>query len=52
MKTIFVIVYWKDEAIICIESETKMREEGKIRAEGRQYVCHDGDVFHFLLSKK
>ena len=30
-------------------SETHMREKGKIRSEGRDYIVHDGDIlkFHF-----
>ncbi len=27
------------------------KRAGKVRMEGKEYVCRDGDVFHFLNSK-
>lgn len=31
-------------------SELKVREAGLLRKEGREYVCKDGDVMHFLFN--
>lgn len=31
-------------------SESKCREAGKLRVEGKQYVVQDGDVMHFLFN--
>lgn len=31
-------------------SETAAREKGLMRAEGKEYVMHDGDVTHFLFN--
>jgi GTP-binding protein YchF len=35
---------------IALGGESKAREAGKLRAEGKAYVVHDGDVMHFLHS--
>jgi GTP-binding protein YchF len=35
---------------IALGGEAKAREAGKLRAEGKAYVVHDGDVMHFLHS--
>jgi GTP-binding protein YchF len=32
------------------ESETKVKEAGKMRVEGKDYVVHDGDVMHFRFN--
>ncbi len=32
------------------ESETKVKEAGKMRVEGKNYVVKDGDVMHFLFN--
>ena len=32
------------------ESEKKIKEAGKLRVEGKQYVMKDGDVCHFLFN--
>lgn len=32
-------------------SEEKIREAGKLRAEGKEYVVQDGDIMHFLFNK-
>ena len=31
-------------------TEAKVREAGKMRVEGKQYVVKDGDVMHFLFN--
>ena len=31
-------------------SESKCRDAGKLRVEGKQYVVQDGDVMHFLFN--
>jgi ribosome-binding ATPase YchF (GTP1/OBG family) len=31
-------------------SEKAIREAGKLRAEGKSYVMHDGDITHFLFN--
>jgi len=33
---------------VSLGGETKAREAGKLRAEGKTYVVRDGDVMHFL----
>ncbi|MDF1804245.1 redox-regulated ATPase YchF [Thalassovita sp.] len=38
-----------DDYIAC-GGETKARETGKLRAEGKGYVVQDGDVMHFLFN--
>ncbi|MBN9787434.1 redox-regulated ATPase YchF [Pseudonocardia sp. TMWB2A] len=35
---------------VALGGESKAREAGKLRAEGKAYVVHDGDVMHFLHS--
>ncbi len=35
---------------VALGGEAKAREAGKLRAEGKAYVVHDGDVMHFLHS--
>ncbi len=35
---------------VMLGGEAKAREAGKLRAEGKAYVVHDGDVMHFLHS--
>ncbi len=35
---------------VALGGETKAREAGKLRAEGKAYVVHDGDVMNFLHS--
>lgn len=32
-------------------SETKAKEAGKMRIEGKEYIVQDGDVMHFLFSR-
>jgi len=32
------------------ESETKVKEAGKMRVEGKDYTVHDGDVMHFRFN--
>ena len=35
---------------VTLGGEARAREAGKLRAEGKSYVVHDGDVMHFLHS--
>ncbi|MET0308006.1 MAG: DUF933 domain-containing protein, partial [Sphingomonas sp.] len=35
---------------VSLGGEARARENGKLRAEGKAYVVHDGDVMHFLHS--
>jgi GTP-binding protein YchF len=35
---------------VALGGEARAREAGKLRAEGKSYVVHDGDVMHFLHS--
>ncbi len=42
-------VYSCDE-LIELGSEAKVREAGRMRIEGREYVVRDGDVMHFRFS--
>ena len=36
------------EDFVSLGGESKAREAGKLRAEGKAYVVRDGDVMHFL----
>ncbi|MBX3667316.1 MAG: YchF family ATPase [Rhodocyclaceae bacterium] len=38
-----------DDYIAC-GGETKAKEKGKMRLEGKEYVVHDGDVMHFRFN--
>lgn len=54
--TDFIKAFIRAEIIDCDEliklgSETKARELGLIRTEGRDYIVKDGDVCHFLVNK-
>ncbi|MGE3278588.1 MAG: redox-regulated ATPase YchF [Candidatus Altimarinota bacterium] len=42
------ICHWKD--FVDLGGESKCREAGKLRVEGKEYVMHDGDVVHFLFN--
>ena len=35
---------------IALGGESKAKEAGKMRAEGKEYVVQDGDVIHFLFN--
>ena len=35
---------------IAFGSETKVKEAGKMRVEGKNYIVNDGDVMHFLFN--
>ena len=39
------------EDLFTYKSEEKIREAGKLRAEGKEYVVQDGDIMHFLFNK-
>lgn len=36
--------------LIRLGSEAKVREQGLLRKEGKEYVCSDGDIMHFLFN--
>ena len=36
--------------LVRLGSEAKVRENGLVRKEGKEYVCHDGDIIHFLFN--
>ncbi len=38
------------EDLVALGSEKAVREAGKLRVEGKQYVLRDGDVCHFLFN--
>ena len=38
-----------DDFIAC-NGEAGAREAGKLRQEGKDYIVHDGDVFHFKFN--
>ena len=38
------------EDLVQFETEKAIREAGKLRVEGKQYVVEDGDVCHFLFN--
>ncbi len=42
-----VIAY---EDFVALGGETKAKEAGKMRAEGKEYVVQDGDIIHFLFN--
>jgi hypothetical protein len=33
-----------------VGSEAKMKEQGKMRVEGKEYVVQDGDIVHFRFN--
>ena len=39
-----------DDLIEC-GSETKVKESGKMRLEGKEYEMQDGDICHFRFNK-
>ncbi len=39
-----------DDFVRC-GGERGARDAGLLRAEGKDYVCAEGDVFHFLVGK-
>ncbi|MDD4901516.1 MAG: redox-regulated ATPase YchF [Patescibacteria group bacterium] len=42
------IINWKD--FVAVGGETKAREKGLIRTEGKEYVISDGDICNFLFN--
>ncbi|MFA6422506.1 MAG: redox-regulated ATPase YchF [Candidatus Buchananbacteria bacterium] len=42
------IINWKD--LVEIGGETKAKEKGLVRLEGKDYIVQDGDVVHFRFS--
>ncbi|MEM8929426.1 MAG: redox-regulated ATPase YchF [Bacteroidota bacterium] len=42
------VISYKD--YVTYESEAKVKEAGKIRVEGKEYIVQDGDVMHFRFN--
>jgi ribosome-binding ATPase len=42
------VIWWED--LVTLGSETKCKELGKLRVEGKEYVVQDGDVVHFRFN--
>lgn len=42
------VIFWKDH--VELGSESKCREAGKLRVEGRDYIIQDGDDVHFRFN--
>ena len=42
-------VYSYDDFVV-YKSETALKEAGKIRMEGKEYVAKDGDIFFFRFN--
>jgi ribosome-binding ATPase YchF (GTP1/OBG family) len=42
------VIYWED--LIKYKNEVTVRENGKLRTEGKQYIMKDGDVCHFRFN--
>jgi GTP-binding protein YchF len=42
------VVSWED--LVALGSESRCREAGKLRVEGKDYVIRDGDVVHFRFN--
>jgi GTP-binding protein YchF len=42
------VIWWED--LIALGSESKCRDAGKLRLEGKEYVVQDGDVIHFRFN--
>ncbi len=38
------------EDLVSLKTEKAIREAGKLRVEGKDYVMHDGDICHFLFN--
>jgi ribosome-binding ATPase YchF (GTP1/OBG family) len=41
---------YRCEDLFRLGSEAKLKEAGLLRKEGKEYVCQDGDVVHFLFN--
>jgi GTP-binding protein YchF len=42
------VIWWED--FVKLGGESKAREAGKLRIEGKEYVVRDGDVMHFRFN--
>jgi ribosome-binding ATPase len=42
------VIWWED--VIRLGSEAKVKEAGKLKIEGKEYVVRDGDVIHFRFN--
>ncbi|MFA6732307.1 MAG: DUF933 domain-containing protein, partial [Sphaerochaeta sp.] len=38
------------EDLFLYKSEQKVKEAGKLRMEGKEYVVQDGDIMHFRFN--
>ncbi len=42
------VIRWED--LVALKSEAAVRQVGKLRVEGKEYVVQDGDVMHFRFN--
>ncbi len=42
------VIWWED--FVALGGESRCREAGKLRLEGKEYVVRDGDVMHFKFN--
>jgi ribosome-binding ATPase YchF (GTP1/OBG family) len=42
------VTRWED--LVAMKSEAAVRQAGKLRVEGKEYVVQDGDVMHFRFN--
>lgn len=42
------VIHWED--LIALKTEAAVRQAGKLRIEGKEYVVQDGDVMHFRFN--
>jgi GTP-binding protein YchF len=42
------VIWWED--LVKFGSEAKVKEAGKLRVEGKEYIVRDGDVIHFRFN--
>ena len=47
---LFVRKVYSFEDIDALESENAIKEAGKLRSEGKDYIMQDGDVVHFRFN--
>jgi ribosome-binding ATPase len=42
------VIWWED--VVRLGSEAKVKEAGKLKIEGKEYIVRDGDVIHFRFN--
>jgi len=50
MKGFIKVEVYNYEDLILLGSEKQIREQGKLRIEGKNYVVQDGDICHFRFN--